>query len=121
MDERFTGSAAIEEWRPAFPLNKTAHADLAMLAGVLHAAVHAGASVSFILPFSAAEALAFWHETVLRGLAAGTRRVVVARSGGRIVGTVQVDLATPPNQVHRAEVANYSCIPKSGGGASRGR
>ena len=35
---------------------------------------------------------------------AGTKRVLVARQDGRIIGTVQLELAMPPNQRHRAEV-----------------
>jgi GNAT superfamily N-acetyltransferase len=37
--------------------------------------------------------------------------VIVARLHGRIVGTVQVDLATPPNQQHRAEVLKLLVHP----------
>jgi len=78
---------------------------------VLHAAVHAGASVSFVLPFSLDDARAFWRDQVLPRAAAGTRRVLVARVERRIVGTVQLDLATPPNQRHRAEVLKLLVHP----------
>lgn len=84
------------------------------LAQVLHACVHAGASVSFILPFTVADALAFWRDKVLPGAAAGTRRVFLARnSSGQIVGTVQLDLATPPNQSHRADVLKLLVHPNA--------
>jgi ribosomal protein S18 acetylase RimI-like enzyme len=82
-----------------------------MLGEVLHSVVHAGAGVSFFVPFSLAEARGFWQEKVLPGVRAGTRRVVVARSGARIVGTVQLDFATPPNQPHRADVAKLLVHP----------
>jgi ribosomal protein S18 acetylase RimI-like enzyme len=82
-----------------------------MLGEVLHAVVHAGAGVSFFIPFSLDEARGFWLEKVLPGVRAGTRRVVVARWGPRIVGTVQVDFATPPNQPHRADVAKLLVHP----------
>jgi GNAT superfamily N-acetyltransferase len=82
-----------------------------MLGDVLHAVVHDGAGVSFIVPFSGADARAFWLEKVLPGVRARTRRVLVAWSGGRIIGTVQLDLATPPNQVHRAEVVKLLVHP----------
>lgn len=84
-----------------------------MLAEVLHAAVHAGASVSFVLPFEMEEARAFWREKVLPGVEAGTRRLLTARRAGRIVGTVQLDLATPPNQRHRAEVTKLLVHPEA--------
>jgi GNAT superfamily N-acetyltransferase len=110
----------LEEWRP--DLLDGAHAasasvealvarDIEMLADVLHAAVHGGAGVSFFLPFSQEDAGRFWREKVLPGVLAGTKRVVVARQDGRIVGTVQLDLATPPNQPHRADVAKMLVHP----------
>jgi GNAT superfamily N-acetyltransferase len=82
-----------------------------MLGEVLHAVVHVGAGVSFIVPFSLDEARAFWLDKVLPSVRARTRRVLVARCGGRIVGTVQLDLAVPPNQQHRAEVAKLLVHP----------
>jgi GNAT superfamily N-acetyltransferase len=98
----------IEEWRPeAASLDQ----DLDMLGEVLHAVVHTGAGVSFVVPFSLEEARAFWVNKVLPGVRAGTRRVLVARRDGRIVGTVQVDLAVPPNQQHRAEVLKLLVHP----------
>ena len=48
---------------------------------------------------------------VLAGVRAGTRRVLVARQGERIVGTVQINLAVPPNQQHRADVAKLLVHP----------
>jgi GNAT superfamily N-acetyltransferase len=87
--------------------------ELRMLAGILHAAVHAGASVSFILPFSQDEARAFWQDKVLPVVAGGTRRVLVARDDGEIVGTVQLSLDVPPNQRHRAEVSKLLVHPKA--------
>ena len=39
------------------------------LAELLHASVHAGASVSFVLPYSPDDALAFWRDKVLPGVA----------------------------------------------------
>jgi len=98
---------SIHEWRPS----AAADDGLDELAGILHAAVHAGASVSFILPFSLDDARAFWRDQVVPRVAAGTRRVLVARLGSRIVGTVQLDLATPPNQAHRAEVLKLLVHP----------
>ena len=87
--------------------------ELEVLADLLHACVHAGASVSFVLPFSLDEALAFWRDKVLPAVAADECRVLVARTDGRIVGTVQIHLATPPNQRHRAEVRKLLVHPQA--------
>ncbi|HXW08616.1 MAG TPA: GNAT family N-acetyltransferase [Vicinamibacterales bacterium] len=102
----------IETWTPDGPGDRLDR-DLDMLAGILHAVVHDGAGVSFVVPFSLDEARAFWVEKVLGGVRSGTRRVVVARDRGTIVGTVQMDLAMPPNQQHRAEVAKLLVHPKA--------
>jgi GNAT superfamily N-acetyltransferase len=77
---------------------------LAALAEVLHDCVHGGASVSFMLPFTRDEARAFWRG-VAEGVARGERALVVAEVEGRIRGTVQLVLAQPPNQPHRADLA----------------
>lgn len=82
-----------------------------MLSEVLHAVVHDGAGVSFVVPFSLDEARAFWEERVISGVLAGTRRVLVARQEGRIVGTVQLEFPWPPNQPHRAEVTKLLVHP----------
>ncbi|HLJ44773.1 MAG TPA: GNAT family N-acetyltransferase [Bryobacteraceae bacterium] len=85
--------------------------DLAMLGCVLHACVQAGASVSFVLPFSREQATAFWRERVLPAVQAGSLVVLIAREDRRIVGTVQLDLDTPPNQRHRADVKKLLVHP----------
>jgi GNAT superfamily N-acetyltransferase len=100
-------SAGVEEWRP------DREGDIDALAEVLHAVVHDGAGVSFIVPFSLDDARAFWVTSVLPGVQAGTRRVLIARRDGRIAGTVQLDLATPPNQQHRAEVMKLLVHPSA--------
>lgn len=87
-----------------------AEAALDGLAEVLHAAVLAGASVGFVLPFALAEARAFWAG-LLPGIRAGDRRVLVARRDGMVVGTVQLVLARQPNGPHRAEVAKMLVHP----------
>jgi GNAT superfamily N-acetyltransferase len=100
----------IERWKPD-PAG--VDGDLEMLACVLQACVHAGGSVSFVLPFPREEARAFWEQQVLPGVQAGSRCVLVARMAGRIVGTVQLDLGTPPNQPHRAEVRKLLVHPEA--------
>ena len=74
------------------------------LAEVLADCVAGGASVSFMAPFSKADAAAFF-ETLLPEIEAGTRILLAAYSDGVLVGTVQVVHAWPPNQPHRADVA----------------
>ncbi|WP_048648338.1 GNAT family N-acetyltransferase [Nitratireductor soli] len=84
---------------------------LADLASLLHACVHDGASIGFVLPFSLAEAEAFWRGKVLPPLGAGGRILLVAWQGGRLVGSVQLVTDTPPNQPHRAEAAKLLVDP----------
>ncbi len=100
----------IESWHPD---PATVNDDLGMLANVLHACVHAGASVGFVLPFPTAAALAFWQDQVLPAVSSGTRCVLLARLSGEIVGTVHLDLGTPPNQPHRAEVRKLLVHPRA--------
>jgi GNAT superfamily N-acetyltransferase len=107
------GEIQIEEWRPDRSEAASLEHDMEMLGEVLHAVVHAGAGVSFFVPFSLEEACAFWRAKVLPGVRARTLRVVIARRAGRIVGTVQLDLAVPPNQQHRADVAKLLVHPSA--------
>jgi GNAT superfamily N-acetyltransferase len=100
----------IECWHPDPP---GLSADIDALGRVLHACVHLGATVSFVLPFSEDDARAFWRQKVMPGVEDGTCRVLVARRAGGIVGTVQLDLATPPNQPHRAEVRKLLVHPEA--------
>lgn len=81
------------------------------LAEVLHACVHDGASVGFVLPFSKDEAHRFWTQKVLPQVMKGGTTLWVARSEGRIFGTVQLHHDLPPNQPHRADVAKLLVHP----------
>lgn len=103
----------IEEWRPASLADPSLAPDLEELADILCAIVHRGAGVSFVVPFSMDDSRAFWMDKVLPGVLAGTRCVFVARIANRIAGTVQLDMATPPNQPHRADVAKMLVHPDS--------
>ena len=80
-------------------------ADVALveLADVLVDCVAGGASVSFMAPFSLGQALGFFSK-VAGSVAAGDTVLLAAKLDGRIVGTVQLGLDTPPNQPHRADV-----------------
>ncbi len=81
------------------------------LAVLLHACVHAGASINFVMPYSEEDAAAFWTRKVLPAMRDGTRVVWVAERDGRIVGSVQLSTDTPPNQLHRAEVTKLLVHP----------
>ena len=81
------------------------------LAAVLRACVDDGASIGFVQPFGLDEARAFWAGRVIPAVARGERRLLVAREDGRVLGTVQLDLATMPNQRHRAEVSKLMVRP----------
>ncbi|MBN8929334.1 MAG: GNAT family N-acetyltransferase [Rhodospirillales bacterium 69-11] len=75
------------------------------LADLLIDCVHGAASVSFMAPLSEARAAAFWS-TVADGVVAGDRVLLVAEApGGALLGTVQLVLAQPENQPHRADLA----------------
>lgn len=73
-------------------------------AALLAEAVEGGASVGFYSPFSRADAATWWRSLV-PGVADGSIVHLVAKRDGRIVGTVQLHLASKPNQAHRADVA----------------
>jgi acetyltransferase len=77
--------------------------DIASLTALLRDAVEGGASVGFMLTTSEAELTSFWHDT-FEEVRAGKRIVMVARGAGKIVGTVQLELASKPNSTHRAEL-----------------
>lgn len=73
------------------------------LTEVLFDCVEGGASVSFMQPFTRERARAFWQE-VARETEAGRRALLVAEDAQGVCGTVQLVLAQPENQPHRAEV-----------------
>lgn len=88
-------------------------AELETLGEILHACVHGGAAVNFVLPFPMEAARAYWREALTAPVAAGTARLFVARAEGETVGTVRLDLVTTPNQPHRASVAKMLVHPKA--------
>ena len=81
-----------------------ARAELDELAAVLVDCVDGGASVSYMAPFSQADARDAFGGFVDE-VAKGRRLLLAAYDAGRLVGTVQVILALPPNQPHRGEIA----------------
>jgi ribosomal protein S18 acetylase RimI-like enzyme len=84
---------------------------VAALGALLHACVHDGASIGFVLPFTVAESEAYWRSKVWPRVEDGHVVLLIARIGGRIVGSVQLDHDTPPNQPHRAEVRKLLVHP----------
>lgn len=82
------------------------------LASLLHACVHDGASIGFVSPFSIADADGFWLGKVLPGMRDGALMLLAAQQDERIVGSVQLDCDTPPNQPHRAEVRKLLVHPE---------
>ena len=96
-----TGEPALEVRRLA-PAELRTHLDA--LAAVLYDCVEGGASVSYMAPFSFEQARAAF-EAFVADAEHGRRLILGAFAGGELVGTVQVVLALPPNQPHRAEVA----------------
>ncbi|MBE9605652.1 GNAT family N-acetyltransferase [Acetobacteraceae bacterium H6797] len=99
----------IEELSP-----EAAEAERGALAAILKASVEAGASVSFLLPFSHEAAAGFW-DGVIAQMRAGQRRLLVARAapGGPVLGTVNLALIGIPNQPHRAEVSKLLVHPEA--------
>jgi GNAT superfamily N-acetyltransferase len=80
------------------------HKYLGQLAAVLLDCVEGGASVSFMASLTQAEAESFF-EKALEGVRQGERVLLAAFIDSQLVGTVQLLLAMPPNQPHRADVA----------------
>lgn len=74
------------------------------LAELLIDATESDAGVSFLHPLDRAKAQAFWRG-VADDVAAGKRGLLVAEDDMGIVGTVQLVLAQPENQPHRADLA----------------
>lgn len=74
------------------------------LALVLIDCVEGGAAVTFMHPLPLPKALAFWRR-VAADVEAGERALLLAEDCNGIIGTVQIVLAQPENQPHRAEVS----------------
>jgi GNAT superfamily N-acetyltransferase len=84
------------------------------LGEVLADCVEGGASVSFMAPFSKSAAAAFF-EKLLPEVERGDRILLAAYDGSKLVGTVQVVTATPPNQPHRGDVAKLLVLRSARG------
>jgi GNAT superfamily N-acetyltransferase len=85
---------------------------VAELATLLIDCVDNGSSVSFMHPLSRERAVAFWRH-VADGVAAGERALVVAEDAAGVCGTVQLVLAQPENQPHRAELVKMMVLRRA--------
>lgn len=80
------------------------------LADVLIACVEDGASVSFLPPLTQSVARAFWRRRASE-VATGGRVLLAGWADGVLAGCVMLDLDTPPNQPHRADVQKLLVHP----------
>lgn len=85
-------------------LESVSDEELAGLVDVVMDCVAGGASVGFMQSLTRERAEEFWRR-VAAGVHAGDRALLVAEDDDGIVGTVQLLLATPDNQPHRADLA----------------
>jgi ribosomal protein S18 acetylase RimI-like enzyme len=85
---------------------------LERLAQILHACVHEGASIGFVMPFERNEARAYWLNRVAAPHAAGAKLVLIATLGGDVAGTAQLDLDSMPSKRHHAEVSKVLVDPR---------
>lgn len=90
------------------------------LAEVTLDVVKGGSSVGFMNPFSSDDAKTFW-DAVLQKLEQNKVILAVARDSEthKVVGTAQLVIDLPPNQIHRADIAKmqvHSSMRKKGVG-----
>ncbi|MFN3353666.1 MAG: GNAT family N-acetyltransferase [Brevundimonas sp.] len=83
------------------------------LSDLLHACVHAGASVNFIMPFPKEEARRYWLDRVFPDVGRGTKTLFIAIENGKVAGSVQLDVGAPPNQAHRADILKLLVAPEA--------
>jgi GNAT superfamily N-acetyltransferase len=82
------------------------------LAEILLACVAAGDAVGFRPPVPRERAVAFWHR-VANGVGSAERAVVAAWRAGVMVGAGVLDLATPEDQPHLAEIRTILVHPSA--------
>jgi acetyltransferase len=78
------------------------------LADLLKANVDSGASIGFLAPLDPEEASAYWWEV---DSLLGNRLLWVFEKHQKILGTIQLDLCTKPNALHRAEIIKLMVDP----------
>jgi GNAT superfamily N-acetyltransferase len=95
------------------PLDAAAASSAARTLGrVLQGCVESGASVSFLPPMPLETAEAFFRRKAT-DVAQGNRILLAAWLDGTLAGTVSVDLDTPQNQPHRAEIQKLLVHPNA--------
>jgi ribosomal protein S18 acetylase RimI-like enzyme len=77
---------------------------LPRLCEILIDCVHNGASVGFLAPLDPADADAYWRHVERAVAEARLVLLVAALADGIVIGAVQLDIDTAPNQPHRATV-----------------
>jgi GNAT superfamily N-acetyltransferase len=95
---------AMSELPPMRRLHDVSPDEVEGLVDVLMDCVEGGASVGFMLPLSRTRAHDFWSE-VADAVGRGDRALLVAEDAEGICGTVQLILAQPDNQPHRADLS----------------
>lgn len=84
---------------------------LSDLCRILIDSVQNGAAISFMQTITPTEAEDFWLTKVKSAVTSGDTRLFGAFVGDRLIGTVQLILAMPPNQPHRAEISKMIVHP----------
>lgn len=81
------------------------------LSALLEACVNGGGAVGFVQPFSRQDGAAFWWNDILKQVQQHQRIVFAKMIDGHVVGSVQLIIAMPDNQSHRAEIAKLLVHP----------
>ncbi|MBA4786099.1 MAG: GNAT family N-acetyltransferase [Rhizobiales bacterium] len=82
---------------------QAARAAIPDLCEILSDCINGGASLGFMLPFEPKDAAGYWQDIAAQ-VAAGGIIFCLAEREGKVVGTVQVGLASKPNQPHRGDL-----------------
>ena len=96
-------AAAKPEWSVR-RLQEIDESHVQQLSDVLIDCVEGGASIGFMLPLSRARAHEFWSG-LADAVGRGDRALLVAEDDEGVCGTVQLILAQPDNQPHRADLS----------------
>ncbi|HSP16634.1 MAG TPA: GNAT family N-acetyltransferase [Thermoanaerobaculia bacterium] len=93
------------------PLSASAlQAEQGQLVDLLCSCVNSGGSLGFLAPLAKSDASEFWSGVVPQ-VESGSRLVLVARDGDRIVGSAQLAFESKQNGRHRAEVLKVMVDP----------
>ncbi|WP_312406718.1 GNAT family N-acetyltransferase [Rhizobium sp.] len=96
-----------------------ARAAIPDLCEVLSDCINGGASLGFMLPFQPQDGEGYWSD-IATEVETGGIILGVAEINGRVVGTVQVGLASKPNQPHRGDLMKL-LVHRSGRGLGLSR